>query len=181
MLDWTRAQVAVMRGDAYSRALRGVVADFLGTRDGATYYVTRISGLWQRYDLGDGHHPLVGATMPDLRLDDGIRLCDHARHGRALLVDLAGDDQLAALAKRYAERVQLVRGHPDGTKRTDGPDGTKRTDDTNGTDRANGTDDAAVSGLLVRPDGVVAWASSAGVSDPAGLEAALTRWLGDPS
>ncbi|HEY5395303.1 MAG TPA: hypothetical protein VIL16_07885, partial [Trebonia sp.] len=141
MLDWTRAQVAVMRGDAYSRALRGVVADFLGTRDGATYYVTRISGLWQRYDLGDGHHPLVGATMPDLRLDDGIRLCDHARHGRALLVDLAGDDQLAALAKRYAERVQLVRGHPDGTKRTDGPDGTKRTDDTNGTDRANGTED----------------------------------------
>ncbi len=27
----------------------------------------RISGLWQRYHLGDGH-PLVGATMPDLRL-----------------------------------------------------------------------------------------------------------------
>jgi hypothetical protein len=31
----------------------------------------------------------------------------------------------------------------------------------------------------VRPDGFVAWASADGASDPAGLEAALTRWLGD--
>jgi 2-polyprenyl-6-methoxyphenol hydroxylase-like FAD-dependent oxidoreductase len=152
VLDWTRAQVAVMRGDAYSRALRDVVTDFLGTRDGATYYVKRISGLWQRYDLGNGH-PLVGATMPNnLRLDDGTRLADHAQEGQGLLVDLAGDDQLAALAKSYAGRLELVRGSSDG---------------------------AGVSGLLVRPDGFVAWASADGASDPAGLEAALTRWLGD--
>jgi 2-polyprenyl-6-methoxyphenol hydroxylase-like FAD-dependent oxidoreductase len=151
VLDWTRAQVAVMRGDAYSRALRGVVTDFLGTRDGATYYVKRISGLWQRYDLGNGH-PLVGATMPDLRLDDGTRLSDHAHQGRALLVDLAGDDRLAALAKPCAGRLELVRGRSDG---------------------------AGLSGLLVRPDGVVAWALADGAADPAGLETALTRWLGD--
>ena len=139
-----------MRGDADTRALRSVVTDFLDTRDGATYYVKQISGLCQRYDLGDGH-PLVGATMPSLRLDDGTRLTDHTRQGRALLVDLAGDDQLAALAKPYAGRLELVRGSSDG---------------------------AAVSGLLVRPDGFVAWASAGGASDPAGLEAALTRWLG---
>ena len=150
VLDWTRAQVAVMRGDADTRALRSVVTDFLGTRDGATHYVKRISGLCQRYDLGDGH-PLVGATMPSLRLDDGTRLADHTHGGGALLVDLAGDDQLAALAKPYAGRLELVRGSSDG---------------------------AAVSGLLVRPDGFVAWASAGGASDPAGLEAALTRWLG---
>jgi 2-polyprenyl-6-methoxyphenol hydroxylase-like FAD-dependent oxidoreductase len=151
VLDWTRAQVAVMRGDAYSCALRGVVTDFLGTRDGATHYVTRISGLWQRYDLGNGH-PLVGATMPNLRLDDGTRLSDHTHEGRSLLVDLAGDDRLAALAKPYAGRLELVRGSSDG---------------------------AGVSGLLVRPDWFVAWASADGASDSAGLEAALTRWLGD--
>ena len=116
VLDWTRAQVAAMRGDPYSSALRGVVTDLLGTRDGATYYVKRISGLWQRYDLGNGH-PLVGATMPDLRLDDGTRLCDHAHEGRALLVDLAADDRLAALASRYAGRVELVRGRCDDRRR----------------------------------------------------------------
>lgn len=152
VLDWTRAQVAVMRGDAYSRALRGVVTDFLGTRDGATYYVKRISGLWQRYDLGNGH-PLVGATMPNhLRLDGGARLADHARECHALLVDLAGDDRLAALAKSYAGRLELVRGRSEG---------------------------AGVNGMLVRPDGFVAWAAVDGESHPAGLEAALTRWLGD--
>jgi 2-polyprenyl-6-methoxyphenol hydroxylase-like FAD-dependent oxidoreductase len=150
VLEWTRAQVALMRGDANTRALRGVVSEFLGTRDGATYYVKRISGMWQRYDLGDGH-PLVGTTMPNLRLEDGTRLADHTHEGRALLVDLAGDDQLAALAKPYAGRLGLVRGSSEG---------------------------AGVSGLLVRPDGFVAWASADGASDPAGLEAALTRWLG---
>ena len=47
VLDWTRAQGAVMRGDAYSHALRGVVTDFLGTRDGATYYVKRCEAVLQ--------------------------------------------------------------------------------------------------------------------------------------
>ncbi len=69
-----------------------------------------------------------------------------------MLVDLAGDDRLAALAKPNAGRLELVR------------------------DRSEG---AGVSGLLVRPDGFVAWAAADGASDPAGLEAALTRWLGD--
>ncbi|HUD38081.1 MAG TPA: FAD-dependent monooxygenase [Streptosporangiaceae bacterium] len=151
VLDWTRAQVAVMRGDGNSCALRAVVSDFLGTSDGATYYVQRVSGLWQRYNLGDGH-PLVGASVPNLRLDDGTRLADHAHEGRTLLVDLAGDDNLAALAKPYAGRLALVRGSSDG---------------------------AGVSGLLVRPDGFVAWAAADGAGDPASLEAALTRWLGD--
>ena len=148
VLDWTRAQVAAMRGDDASAALRAVVADFLGTRDGATYYVTRTSGLWQRCDLG-GSHPLVGATMPDLRLADGTQLSEHTRDGRALLVDLAGDDRLAAAAEPYAGRVTLVR---------------------------SGCDEAGVGGLLIRPDGFVAWAASDG--DTTGLQDALARWFG---
>ena len=165
VLDWTRAQVAVMRGDAYSAALRGVVTDFLGTTDGATYYVKRISGLWQRYDLGGGH-PLVGATTRDLRLDDGTRLYEHARQGRALLVDLAEDDHVAALANRYAGRLELVRGR------------VQDSDGAGNTDGAANTDAAGLGGLLVRPDGFVAWASADGGGDVAGLEAALARWLG---
>ncbi|MCX4096376.1 FAD-dependent monooxygenase [Nocardia sp. alder85J] len=149
VLDWTRAQVAVMRGDADSRALRAVVTDFLGTRDGATYYVQRVSGLWQHYDLGGGH-PLVGATTPELRLGDGTRLADHTRSSRALLVDLAGDDRLTALAEQYSGRLELVRAR---------------------------SGDTTVSSVLIRPDGVVAWAAD-GIEDLGGLETALTRWLG---
>lgn len=89
--------------------------------------------------------------MPDLRLDDGTRLSDRTRTGRALLVDLAGDDRLAALAERYAGRLELVRGRADG---------------------------AGADGLLIRPNGFVAWASAAGAPVGQGPEAALTRWLG---
>jgi hypothetical protein len=142
-----------------------VVTDFLDTTDGATYYVKRVSGLWQRYDLGGGH-PLVGATTPDLRLDDGTRLSDHTRQGRTLLVDLAGDDHLAAVAKRYAGRLELVRGR------------VQDSDGAGNTDGAANTDAAGLGGLLVRPDGFVAWASADGGGDVAGLEAALARWLG---
>jgi hypothetical protein len=154
ILDWTRAQVTVMRGDAVSSALRSLLTDFLSTRDGATYYVKRASGLWPRYDFGglETSHKLVGAMTPKLRLDDGTWLADHVHRGRTLLVDLAGDDQLSALAKPYAGRLDLVRGTADGS---------------------------GLSGLLVRPDGFVAWASADGTSDLAGLQAALTRWLGD--
>jgi 2-polyprenyl-6-methoxyphenol hydroxylase-like FAD-dependent oxidoreductase len=130
VLDWTRAQVAVMRGGAASRALRGVVGDFLRTADGATYYVGRVSGLWQRYETGGGH-PLVGSTVPNLRLDDGTRLADHAHRGDFLLVDPASDERLATSAQPYAGRLTVVRGSHDG--------------------------DA----VLVRPDGFVAWASGA--------------------
>ncbi len=150
VLDWTRAQVAMMRGDAGSTALRCVLTDLLDTRDGATYYVKLTSGLWPRYDLAGGH-PLVGAMAPKLRLDDGSWLADHAHSGRTLLVDLAGDDKLAALAEPYSDRLDLIRGSSDG---------------------------AGLSGLLVRPDGFVAWASADGESDTAALQSALTRWLG---
>jgi hypothetical protein len=153
ILDWTRAQVAVMRGDAASSALRSLLTGFFDTRDGATYYVKRASGLWPRYDFGDteSSHPLVGAMTPKLRLDDGTWLADHAHAGRALLVDLAGDERLSTMANSSVGRLELVRGTADG---------------------------ARLSGLLVRPDGYVAWAAES-VSDLDGLEAALGRWLGD--
>jgi len=153
ILDWTRAQVAVMRGDVNSGALRGLLTDFLGTRDGATYYVTRASGLWPRYDFAAGGtaHPLVGAMAPKLRLDDGTWLADHAHTGRTVLVDLAGDERLSALAEPYAGRLELIRATSEGS---------------------------GLCGMLVRPDGFAAWASTEGETEPAGLQAALSRWLG---
>ena len=78
VLDWTRAQIGVLRGDAKSAALREVVADLLSTRDGTTYAVKKISGVTQRIDL-PGDHPLVGRFVPDLWLGDGSRLADPVR------------------------------------------------------------------------------------------------------
>ncbi|KAJ5768926.1 hypothetical protein N7520_003485 [Penicillium odoratum] len=150
VLDWTRAQVAVMRGDPDSSALRGVMTDFLGTRDGATHYVKQISGLWPQYELG-GRSPLVGMTMPVIQLDDGTLLADHAHDGRSLLLVLAENEKLVGLAERWAGRLKLIQGR---------------------------SGIAGIDSLLIRPDGIVAWVATGGVGDIEGLEAALVRWLG---
>ncbi|MFB7442135.1 FAD-dependent oxidoreductase [Streptomyces mirabilis] len=152
VLDWTRAQIGVMRGDAKSAALREVVADLLSTRDGTTYAVKKIFGVTQRIDL-PGDHPLVGRYVPDLWLTDGSRLSDHGHGGGFLLLDRTPDGTFARLAAAWAGRVRIV------------------------------TDDHATpTGVLVRPDGVVAWASdTTDVAAATGLEAALHGWAGAPS
>ncbi|SFP71395.1 FAD-dependent monooxygenase [Amycolatopsis rubida] len=129
VLNWTRAQITVMRPEPHARALREVVADLARTVDGATYLAKKISGVWQRYDLS-GDHPLVGASAPDYALADGSRLADHMHDGRALLLDPSG--ALHDLAAPYLDRVRTITTAPL-------------------------TDDAPAS-MFLRPDGYVAWA-----------------------
>lgn len=110
VLDWTRAQIALMRPDSHARALRKVVADLVDTVTGTTYFVKKISGAWQRYDL-PGEHPWVGASAPDLALADGTRLADHLHGGTGLLLDLGG------LSTMDEKRVPMLSAacadHPD--------------------------------------------------------------------
>ncbi|NUR85050.1 MAG: FAD-dependent oxidoreductase [Nonomuraea sp.] len=127
VLDWTRAQVAVMRPDPHAYAIRRVFGDLAGTRDGTTYLFGRMSGLSNRYDLG-GTHPLVGRNAPDFRTGDG-HLGDLLRDGRGVVLDFGSGLPLREQAKEWEGRIRYV-AVPEG----DGP--------------------AAV---LVRPDGVVAW------------------------
>lgn len=152
--DWTRAQVALMRPEPRARALRAVVSDLMETVSGTTYFVKRISGLWQRYDLGGGHE-LTGRSAPDLALSDGTRLADHLHHGRGLLLDLADNPDLRARADGWPDQVRVLT--------------------------ARCPDRAGLSALLVRPDGFVAWAVDADhVDGRTGLDAALTSWFGAP-
>ncbi|MEW9531663.1 FAD-dependent monooxygenase [Microbispora sp. NPDC049125] len=151
VLDWTRAQVALMRPDPRARALRQVVNDLIETVAGTTYFVKRISGVWQRYEL-PGDHPLTGHSAPDYEFADGSRLADHLHDGRPLLVDPAGD--LLSLAEGYGDRVATVT--------------------------AAFLEERAPAALLVRPDGFVAWAADPGRADPEALATALRTWLGEP-
>ncbi|MGW1617938.1 FAD-dependent monooxygenase [Streptomyces sp. NPDC002172] len=159
VLDWTRAQIAVMRPDRHARALRRVVTDLALTTTGTTYLVKQISGVWQHYDL-PGDHPLTGQSAPDLELSDGTRLGDHLHDGRALLLDLADDPKLRARAEGYGDRVDVVTAACPGRPE--------------------------LTGLLVRPDGFVAWAADGHSQDEsnqgangqgADLDAVLTRWF----
>jgi 2-polyprenyl-6-methoxyphenol hydroxylase-like FAD-dependent oxidoreductase len=154
VLDWTRAQIAIMRPDPWADALRAVVSDLLGTRDGTTYAVKRLSGVWQRYDL-PGDHPLVGRSAPDLELADGRRVAELLHSGPGLLLDLGDADRLTAVGAGYpAERLSVVR--------------------------ATCPERPELAGLLIRPDGVVAWAADREAS-PDGLEEAAQAWFGAPA
>ena len=147
VLEWTRAQIALMRTDPQSRALRTMVGELLTTVDATTQVVKKIAGVGHRYDL-PGDHPLIGRSTPDLAFEDGTRLADHLRDGRALLIDLEGeakapngyDDRLAVLSAKCEEPVDAVA-------------------------------------LLVRPDGVIAWAGG-DLTDAIG---AVEHWLGAPA
>lgn len=157
VLEWTRAQIALMRPEPSSRALLSVVTELTGTTAGTSYFVKKISGAGQRYDL-PGCHPLVGRSAPDLELADGRRLADLMHDGRGLFLDLADDASLRSVAEGYGGRVRVVS--------------------------ATCPADAAPVGLLVRPDGCTAWAAEAAddrTEAARDLAASLERWFGAPA
>ncbi|MGW3994205.1 FAD-dependent monooxygenase [Amycolatopsis sp. NPDC004772] len=152
VLEWTRAQVALMRSDVRTRALRQVMTDLLATGDGATYLAKKLSGVLHRYAI-DGEHDLTGRAAPDFAFADGTRLGERLHDGKALLLDLAEDAGLRETAAGWAGRVNVLSAKCDS--------------------------EPALTGVLVRPDGHIAWASEDGST--AGLDAALRGWFGEPA
>ncbi|NZD50709.1 FAD-dependent monooxygenase [Rhizobium leguminosarum] len=149
VLDWSRAQVALMRPSRSTRALEAIIRDLIDTRDGATYFAERVWGVSLRYDLGSSH-PLVGRSAPDFELADGTRLGDRLRQGKGLLLDFDAGAPLQALASRW-NAITYVAG--------------------------DARDRLGLSALLVRPDGFVAWAGEA-VPDNEEAAQAASRWFG---
>jgi hypothetical protein len=147
ILDWTRAQVALMRPS--SRALQTVVRDLIDTRDGATYFAERIWGVSLRYELGD-EHPLVGRSCPDFELEDGTRVGALLRDGNGLMIDFGAEASLATLDGLWGDRVRYVA--------------------------SDAKDRLGLRALLVRPDGFVAWASDTPPS-PEDVRRAAARWF----
>jgi len=152
VLDWSRAQVALMRPSRSSRALKAIIRDLIDTRDAATYFAERVWAVSLRHDLGDDH-PLVGRSVPDFKLTDGTRLGELLRNGKGLLLDFGARSRFETLAGRWSSRIAYVA--------------------------SDVRDRLGLSALLVRPDGIVAWASDA-APDPEQVHQAASRWFGDP-
>jgi 2-polyprenyl-6-methoxyphenol hydroxylase-like FAD-dependent oxidoreductase len=152
VLDWSRAQVALMRPSRSSRALEAIIRDLIDTRDGATYFAERVWGVSLRYDLG-GSHPLVGRSAPDFELIDGTKLGELLRNGRGVFLDFDAGAPLQALAGRWRDRVTYVPG--------------------------DARDRLGLSGVLIRPDGFVAWAGEVAPDHEEAAQAA-SRWFGEP-
>ena len=148
VLEMTRAQVALMRPDPLVEAARTVLSELMDTDDGNRYFTKFITGMTQTYELGE--HPMVGRRVPDPGLEDGRRVGDLAHDGSAVLLDLHDSAELRKHVDGTGIRVVTTKcaQHPDWT------------------------------GVLIRPDGYVAWARGDGGTD--GLDEAIARWLRRP-
>ena len=132
VLDWSRAQAAIMKPGPGARGLNAIMRDLMETRDGATYIAGRLWGVATHYELG-GDHPLVGYSAPNFEFEDGARLGEFMPDGRGLLLDFDGDASLKTLASEYGDQLNYISG------------------------RAK--EQLGLSAVLIRPDGFVAWAS----------------------
>ena len=149
VLDWSRAQAAIMNPSPQARALNAIIRDLMNTRDGATYFAGRVWGIFTHYPLG-GEHPLVGHSVPNFEFQDGATIGELMRGGQGILLDFNGNASLEALAGEYGGQIRYVSGSV--------------------------KERLGVSAALVRPDGIIAWAAD---SDPdlCELQKALDHWF----
>jgi hypothetical protein len=152
VLDWSRAQVALMRPNRGSRALEAIIRDLIDTRDGATYFAERVWGVGLKYEIG-GSHALVGRSVPDFEVADGTKLGEHLGNAKGLLLDFGSRAALQALANRWRGRITYIASDAQAS--------------------------LGLSAVLVRPDGVVAWAAEGSPNHEDAAKAA-SRWFGDP-
>ncbi|EFG78449.1 FAD binding domain protein [Mycobacterium parascrofulaceum ATCC BAA-614] len=131
VLDWSRAQTAIMAPTAQARAMYTIVRDLIDTTDGTNYFVERLWSASQRYEL-PGSHPLIGRSAPDFELPDGTRLGALLHDGKGLLLDFDAHAPLQSLGAEFGERINYVHTEV--------------------------KDRLGLGAVLVRPDGVVAWA-----------------------
>ena len=157
----TLAQVALLRGDERTNALRDTMTVILGMDEPRRRVAADMSGLNVHYDLGEGH-PLLGRRMPDLDLitAEGPRRVFTLLHdARPLLLNFGEPGVIDVAA--WADRVRSIDARCEGPWELP----------------VVGTV-AAPAAVLVRPDGYVAWV---GDGTGAGLPDALTKWFGPPA
>lgn len=131
VLEATRAQTAALRPGLHGQAIYNLAKDLINTRDGSTLFASKFMWYNPRIDFGEGAHWLAGYTAPDFKFVDGSRLGSKMESGNWVVVDFSKSEELSVFAK---DSDWLYVG-----------------------------DDAAqtlgLKVVLVRPDGVVAWAT----------------------
>jgi 2-polyprenyl-6-methoxyphenol hydroxylase-like FAD-dependent oxidoreductase len=151
----SRAQMALIRPGSEVTALREVFAELLTDPRAVRHLSDTLSGADIRYPAQPDDHPLVGWWVPDLTIENPTgtrRVAELARAGRPLLLDLTDDGVLAASVNDIHDEVTVAAGRP--------------------------LEGVSATAVLVRPDGYVAWASSATRPETGALRRVLRRWFG---
>ncbi|MDH6137086.1 bifunctional hydroxylase/dehydrase [Kitasatospora sp. MAA4] len=154
----TRAQGLVFLGGEEAEPLRELFTELIAHDEVKRQLAGIVSGLDIRYEVGGDpeSHPLLGRRLPPRALleaagDTSTTELLHPAQG--LLLDLADDAGLRAVAEPWKDRVATVTARPLAADALGG-----------------------ATALLVRPDGHVVWV--AGNADE--LSTALSQWFGTP-
>src|SRR5262249_6590928 len=156
----TMAQVALLRTDDRTNALRDTVSQLLGMDEPRKRIAAEMSGLDVHYDLGEGH-PLLGRRMPDLDLvtaDGPLRVFTLLHDARPVLLNLGEPGGFDITP--WAQRVRLTDATYAGPWELPVIGAV-----------------TAPTAVVIRPDGHVAWV---GDQTQLGLNDALTTWFGPP-
>ncbi len=149
VLDWSRAQAAIMKPDPDARALHAIMRDLINTPDGATCFAGRVWDVNLRYDLDNGH-PLAGHSVPNFEFENGIKLGELMHDGKGVMLDFDANTTINAIANQYKISLNYVAGPV--------------------------KENLGLRALLIRPDGFVAWAADNSI-DMDELNDALEKWF----
>src|ERR1700744_514727 len=138
-----------MNPEPAARALNAIIRDLMNTRDGATYFAARVWGINIHYDFGSDH-PLTGRSVPNFEFKDGTRMGELMHNGSGKLLDFDGNTSLKTLAGKYGKQLKYVSG--------------------------NAKDQLGLSAVLIRPDGIIAWAADSEPNHDE-LQKAVDRWF----
>jgi hypothetical protein len=94
-------------------------------------------------------HSLVGRSVPNFESYTGTRTNELMHEGNALLLDFRSDALLKSRANQYNEQISYVPGQV--------------------------RNNLGANAVLIRPDGIVAWASDYD-ADYNGFQKAVDRW-----
>jgi 2-polyprenyl-6-methoxyphenol hydroxylase-like FAD-dependent oxidoreductase len=156
-LENTRAQVALMRPDPQTSAMRAIFAELLDYDDANQHLSRLMTGLDRPYPAA-GRHPEAGQVVADRPVETAAghrRLYELLRMPGGLLIDGSPDSGWSKVAAGVGQ-IHAVPGPP------------------------------STDSLLIRPDGIVAWGATADIppDEPAlaaELSAALELWFGEPA
>jgi hypothetical protein len=151
----SRAQLALVRPGPEVTALRELFSELVTDPAIVRRLSDLISGAENRYGASADAHPLAGHWVPDFSVANTggtTRVAELARTGRPLLLDLTDRGEVVAALVDVADQLTVAAGRP--------------------------VADVPATALLVRPDGYVAWASSAATPEIDELRGVLTQWFG---
>jgi hypothetical protein len=171
MVTNVRAQAALIAPGSDVTGLRDLFSELLGDPAVVSRLAHLTAGSDVHYDMGQtARHPLAGRFSPELTVqtESGpARLAELTRTARPLVVDMTPTGAFAEALSAWRGRVDIVRAEP--------------LKSSSSIALPSETDDEPPSGLLLRPDCYVAWASSTDQPDSAevnSLRDTVTRWFG---